>query len=397
MGVSGDVGARRVRESEYVGLRVAVIGGGIGGLTTAVALRAIGAHVDVYEQARELAEVGAGVGLHKNSQRVLRRLGLGEAVDRIAARVQGFRLSGPDGSDVFAETFGPDAPILSVHRADLVAVLAGALPAGVVHTGYRCREFVERDDCAAVVFDAGQVVEADVVVAADGIHSTLQHYVVEPTQPVFSGTVAYRGLIPETRLPDWPQSLMVWGGDGRHLLSFPVRRGQLINFVGFVPADERMRESWSAPGDPGELAAEFADWDPQARRLLGSVDTTFMWGLYDRDPLARWTAGRLALLGDAAHPMLPHMGQGANQAIEDAMALATLIRGTCGHDVTSALVDYEELRRDRTARIQQLSRMNGVAFDAGVTTRFTRPWVQGYDVEAHARAACDLRMRAQFD
>ena len=159
-----------------------------------------------------------------------------------------------------------------------------------------------------------------------------------------------------------------------------------MNFVGSVPADAQMRESWSAPGDPAVLAAEFADWNPEARRLLEQVDATFKWGLYDRNPLTRWTNGRLALLGDAAHSMLPHMGEGANQSIEDAMALATLLQGASTADVPNVLVQYQELRRDRTARIQELSRSNGIGFDAGSTVQLVRPWVQGYDVEADAVA-----------
>jgi salicylate hydroxylase len=283
---------------------------------------------------------------------------------------------------------------MGVHRADLVAVLAAALPAEVVHTGRRCTQFIQHDGSAAVTFDTGEVVQADVVIAADGIHSVLQQYVVERTEPVFSGTVAYRGLVSATRVPDWPQCLVVWGGKGKHLLAFPVRAGQQINFVGFVPADTQMRESWSAPGDPATLRAEFASWNPQASRLLHQVDATFKWGLYDRNPLTRWTNGRLALLGDAAHSMLPHMGQGANQAIEDAMALATLLQGVSAADVPNVLMQYQGLRRDRTARIQQLSRSNGVGFDAGTTVRLVRPWVQDYDVEADAVAVRRERIGA---
>jgi salicylate hydroxylase len=375
-----------------VRLRVVIIGGGIGGLSTAVALRSIGAHVAVFEQAHQLGEVGAGVGLQQNSQRVLRRLGLGAQISRIATRIPGFRLHSPDGAVLSSEIYGPDAAQLAVHRADLVGVLAAALPAGVVHTGHRCTQFSQDEGSAAASFDTGEVVEADAVIAADGIHSVLQRYVVEPTEPVYSGTVAYRGLIPATRLPDWPQSLVVWGGNGKHLLAFPVRAGQLINFVGFVPTDEQMHESWSAPGDPAALAAEFAQWSPQARRLVDQVDTTFKWGLYDRNPLIRWTIGRLTLLGDAAHAMLPHMGQGANQAIEDAMALATLLRGASAPDVPEALIHYQALRHERTARIQQLSRSNGLRFDDGLTVRLTRPWVQRYDVEADALAVSRERI-----
>ncbi len=376
-------------------LRVAIIGGGIGGLSTAVALRATGAHVQVFEQARQLSEVGAGLGLQPNGRRVLVRLGLGEEINRIGARLKGFRICRPDGSVVSAETYPEGVMQLGVHRADMAAVLAAALPQGVVHTGHRCVRFSQHNEFAVVSFDNGVSVKADVVIAADGIHSVLQRYVVDATVPVFSGTVAYRGLIPASRLQGWPEYLVSWGGGGKHLLVFPVRGGELLNYVGFVPADEHMRESWSAPGDPATLAAEFADWNPQARRLLAHVDTTFTWGLYDREPLTRWTQGRLCLLGDAAHAMLPHMGQGANQAIEDAMALATFLRRASAADVPEALTRYETLRRDRTAHVQRFSRMNGVRLDYGSVVRFMQPWVRDYDVEADALAMSrdDVRQR----
>jgi salicylate hydroxylase len=174
-------------------LRVAVVGGGIGGLSAAVALRMAGAQVRVFEQARQLSEVGAGLGLQQNSQRVLRRLGLGREIDRIGARLQGFRVCTPDGSVVSGETYPTDFVQLGVHRADLVAALAAALPPGVVHTGHRCTRVDQQDEFAVISFDNGVSVEADAVIAADGIHSVLQRNVVEPTDPVFSGTVAYRG------------------------------------------------------------------------------------------------------------------------------------------------------------------------------------------------------------
>ena len=147
-----------------------------------------------------------------------------------------------------------------------------------------------------------------------------------PRVPVFSGSVAYRGLVPHEQIPDWPTDRwLMWLGKGKHFLTFPVRAGKLINFVGFVPADQEMKESWSAPGDPDVLRAEFAGWDPRIETLLRQVQTTFRWALYDRDPLPSWTKGSLTLLGDAAHPMLPHLGQGANQSIEDGMTLAIIL------------------------------------------------------------------------
>jgi salicylate hydroxylase len=368
-------------------LRVAIVGGGIGGLATAVALRQVGAQVRVYEQAPELGDVGAGVALHRNSQRVLDRLGLLEDVGRRASWLSEFRFFTPDGTVVSRETFDPEYRQLGLHRADLVALLAAALPTGVVQTGHRCVHFSQHDGSAAVAFDNGVSTSADVVVAADGIRSGLQRYVVEPAAPVFSGVVAYRGLIPAARLLEWPQCLVTWGGSGKHFVAYPVRAGQLINYVGFLPVDDQMGESWSAPGDPAVLAAAFADWTLQVRRLLSQVETTVKWGLYDREPLSRWTNGRLTLLGDAAHPMLPHMGQGANQAIEDAMALAILLRDVAAADAPAALMRYQAQRRDHTARIQQNARVNGLRFDSAQPLSLNHSWVRDYDVEKEALAA----------
>lgn len=371
-------------------IHVVIVGGGIGGLSAALALRSVGATVAVYEQAAQFGEVGAGVGLFPNSMRVLRRLGVAGEVTRLAATINEWCMLAPGGSVVSHQVAGRDGAInsLGMYRPDLVTALAAGLPLGALHTGHRCVAFSQDDRSAVVTFDDGASVEADVVIAADGIHSTLQRYVVAPRPPVFSGVVAYRGVMPATRMRGWPwpHALVNWVGQGRHLLVFPVRAGEMLNYVGFVPADEKTRESWPAPGDPAALAAEFADWDPWLSRLLSQIDTTFRWGLYDRDPLPRWTNGRLALLGDAAHAMLPHMGQGANQAIEDGMALATLIRDTDTADVADVLVRYQALRHDHTARVQQGSRVNGLRMDAGQAICIGRPGVQDYDVEAEARA-----------
>lgn len=180
--------------------------------------------------------------------------------------------------------------VFGMHRADLVALLADRVPDSAIHTGHRCIGFEQDDEIACVSFANGASAEADVVVAADGIHSALQRYVVEPAAPISSGSVAYRGLVAHERLPFWPtDAWRMWMGEGKHFLVFPVRAGKLLNYVGFVPTDEQMRESWSAPGEPAELAREFAGWDPEVESLLAVVETTFRWGLYDREPLARWS------------------------------------------------------------------------------------------------------------
>jgi salicylate hydroxylase len=231
---------------------------------------------------------------------------------------------------------------------------------------------------------------ADVVIGTDGIHSVLQGFVVEPAEPVFSGVVAYRGLVPR---PDgYPADAMqMWMGESKHFLVFPVRAGQLLNYVGFVPSGTSVRESWSAPGEPAALAAHFAGWDLAIGEVIAAISgpggSGFQWGMYDRAPLPRWSSGRLTLLGDAAHPMLPHLGQGVNQAVEDAVALATLL-GACtsSADVPRALAAYEGLRRDRTARVQLGSRRNGAGYDSSGSQLTDRRWIYEYDAWAEAVA-----------
>ena len=268
-----------------------------------------------------------------------------------------------------------------MHRADLVDMLANALPAGTVHTGHRCTGFEQDGRIARVSFANGSSAEADLVIAADGIHSELRPAVHPSSEPVFSGSVAYRGLVPRERVPHWPTDRwQMWLGKGRHFLAFPVRGGRLINYVGFVPTDEEMKESWSAPGDPDVLRQAFAGWDPRIRQLLQEVEATFRWALYDREPLPTWTRQRLTLLGDAAHPMLPHLGQGANQAIEDGMALATILARSDRTTAPSALLAYERLRRERVAQVQRGARENGLRYDSA----YSDLGVRDAEITAHA-------------
>jgi salicylate hydroxylase len=372
-------------------LRVVVIGGGIGGLFAANALVARGFQVSVHEQAPNLGEIGAGVFLTPNSVRQIKRVNLGQAVEKFGARVG-------SGSQYLRDNGAPIAPVqvtdsagwnaaFGMHRADLVEILATALPKDVVHTGHRCTAYEQGDDVARVSFANGAVAEGDVVIAADGIHSALRHEVTPPSHPVFSGSVAYRGVIPHDRIPNWPtDSWLMWLGKGKHFLTFPVRAGQLINYVGFVPADDEMKESWSLPGDPDVLRREFAGWDPRIESLLGQVSATFRWALYDREPLPTWSRGRLTLLGDAAHPMLPHLGQGANQAIEDGMALATILAGASQKTVATALLAYEGLRRERVGSIQRGARENGLRYDSA------NPDLSVRDAQIAAHAAFRRRL-----
>jgi len=346
-----------------------IVGGGIGGLFAANALIAQGLRVSVYEQAPALGEVGAGVYVTPNAGRHLERVGLGPAVEKFGARV------GPD-SAYFRHDGAPVAKVqvtdnagwnacFGMHRADYVEFLAANLPQGVVRTGHRAVGYEEAGNVARVRFANGAVAEADVVVGADGIHSEMRPFVFPPSTPVFHGTISYRGLVPRERLPGWPMDRwQMWAGPSKHFLVFPVRHGTMVNYVGFVPAGEEMKESWSAPGDPEALRREFAGWDARVGEVLRQVERTFRWALYDREPLATWSKGRLTLLGDAAHPMLPHLGQGANQSIEDGMALATILAQTDANEVPAALQAYERLRRERVAEVQLGARKHGLRVDS---------------------------------
>jgi len=268
-----------------------------------------------------------------------------------------------------------------MHRADLVDILADALSTEVVHTGHRCTGFEQDGHVARVSFANGATAEADIVIAADGIHSELRRYVFPPSIPVAAGSVAYRGLVPHERVPDWPTDRwQMWLGRGKHFLAFPVRAGKLINYVGFVPTDEQMKESWSAPGDPNVLRREFAGWDARIHQLLDKVEITFRWALYDREPLPVWTKQRLSLLGDAAHPMLPHLGQGANTSIEAGMPLATILARVDRKPAPLALHAYERLRRERVAQVQRGARENGMRYDSA----YSDLGVRAAEITAHA-------------
>jgi salicylate hydroxylase len=350
-------------------LRAAIVGGGIGGLAAACSLASRGIDVTVFEQAAALGEVGAGVFIYPNSLRQLERIGLGDALAAVGAKVgcgsQYYRMDGSVVGPILTTDSSGWNGMYGMHRADLLNALAAALPASSICTGYRCVGLEQNADAAQLQFSNSEIAQADIVIAADGIQSVLQKYVVAPTPPEYSGVRAYRGLLPREKIPDWREEAhQVWMGDRKHFMVFPVRSGRLLNYVGFVPTKDQTIESWSAVGDRDEFAAFFDGWDPRVVGLLAKVETCFWWGLYDRRPLNSWTSGRLVLLGDAAHAMLPHLGQGANQAIEDGVALAVLLEGRGPAEVPDILPRYEKLRRARTDLIQAEARQNGLRFDS---------------------------------
>ena len=357
------------KSGERSRLRAAVVGGGIGGISAACSLLQRGVDVTVFEQARALGEIGAGVLLLPNGLRQLERIDLGEVLAAVGAKIgDGSRYYRADGTIVgpivTTDSMGWNG-VYGMHRADLLNALAATLPPETIRVGHRCVGMTQTAESARLQFAQGDSFEADIIIAADGIHSTLQKYVVQPEPPEYSGVRAYRGLISREKLSGWPEAAhMVWMGDGKHFIAYPVRSGRLLNYVGFVPTKDETIELWSAAGDVEELVASFNGWDSRIGRLLGAVESCYWWGLYDRSPLSSWTSGRLVLLGDAAHAMLPHLGQGANQAIEDGVALAVLLEGRDSDEVPDILPRYERFRRSRTDGIQAEARKTGLRYDS---------------------------------
>jgi salicylate hydroxylase len=351
-------------------LRIGIIGAGIGGLTAAVALRQAGFAVDVYEQAAELTEVGGGINLGPNAVRVLQRLGLGPALERDGVRpLVSHQRRWQDGRTLQHAVLNPrceelyGAPHLTIHRRDLLAAIASGFPAEHVHLAHRLAGFVDRGDSVEAWFDNGTCGTFDVVVGADGIHSTVRGRLFRDEAPLFAGCVAYRGLVPVAQIADLglAPGNQSWLGPGAHFVHYFVSGGRLLNFVGWTEHDSWNREDWTDRATIERALAAFAGWHPQIARIIGAAETCFIWALFDRDPLPRWSVGRATLLGDACHPMYPFMAQGAAQAIEDGAALAAcLVAG--GDDVAAALRRYEAVRLPRVTQLQAMSRANKTRF-----------------------------------
>src|SRR5438445_6068745 len=348
-------------------LSIAFIGAGLGGLTAAVALHRAGFDVHVYEQAPELTEVGGGINMGPNAARVLYRLGLGAALDREAVRPRStHQRRWQDGRTLQRAPLNPrceelyGAPHLTVHRADLLAIIASGFVAERVHLGHRLVGLDDKGDRVAARFENGAQTKADILVGADGIHSTVRAILFGEEAPKFAGCVAYRGLVPVERLADLELELgsQSWVGPGGHLVHYFVSRGELLNFVGWTEHDEWNREDWTDHATVERALAAFKGWHPQIRRIIGAADECFIWALFDRDPLPRWSVGRVTLLGDACHPMYPFMGQGAAQAIEDGAALAACLRAAGDADPAGTLRDYERIRLPRVMLLQAMSRAN---------------------------------------
>ncbi|MGP3961209.1 FAD-dependent monooxygenase [Nonomuraea sp. 3N208] len=344
--------------------RIAILGGGIGGLAAAAFLHRAGLPSTVYEQATELKEVGAGLVVAPNAARLLRQLGVLDAFARRAVRLEvGWEFRRwQNGTVLSAENLAASCERLygehtyTAHRADLLNAIKSTVPESALRLGKRCVELISPTGCPVLRFDDGEVVEADVVIGADGIHSIIRNAIAGPTRATYSGICAFRALVPADRAPAFARrpAQSLWIGPDHHLVHYPVSAGEFVNLVAFAPAGDDSVESWSATATVEEFLAEFAGWDPRLLDLIRAGGTPGRWSLLDRAPLHRWSSGPVTILGDAAHPMFPFFAQGAAQAMEDAAVLARCLADQVG-DPAGALQRYEALRIPRTSRIQELS------------------------------------------
>ncbi len=370
---------------------VAIVGGGIGGLTAALAMLRRGVDVTVYEQAPELRELGAGVQISSNGTRVLHALGLEEPVERLGVVVAGkeIRLWSTGQTwklfDLGAhsvERYG--APYMMFHRGDLHAVLLEAIrkeKPDAIRLNRKCVGVRESGDGAELAFEGGETVRAPIAVGADGVQSRVRAALFGADKPEFTGIVCWRVLVPRERVPKGIRMQVGtnWVGPGGHVVHYPVRGGALLNLVGLMERDDWRVESWTVQGSKDEFSHDFRNWHPDIHETIHAGDTPYKWALFARPPMPEWTRGRVTLLGDACHSMLPMMAQGAVMAIEDGMVLA---RAIAAHGATpAALAAYEGARRERANRCVAAALDNARRFHnpeladaAGAEAYVTREW-----------------------
>jgi salicylate hydroxylase len=371
--------------------RVAIIGAGVGGLTAALALIRQGIGVDVYEQAPELKELGAGVQISSNGTRVLHALGLGMEAERLGVVVAGKEIrlwsTGQtwklfDLGAVSVERYG--FPYMMFHRGDLHAMLLDAIRRerpDAIRLDRKCMGLTQNADSVTIAFERGEPATAPLVVGADGGQSRVRLAVFGADRPEFTGIVAWRVLVPRERVPKGIKLDVGtnWVGPGGHCVHYPVRGGALLNFVGLLERDDWRVESWTVQGNADEFCNDFRNWHPDIHATIRSGDTPYKWALFARPPMPSWTDGRVTLLGDACHSMLPMMAQGAVMALEDGLVLGRCVKK---YGVTpEALRRYEAVRRERANRCVQAAIENTKRFHnpelahaAGAEAYVTREW-----------------------
>jgi len=389
--------------------RIAIVGAGLGGLAAAIALRRQGFEVQVYEQAAELAEFGAGINISPNSVKFFHAVGLADKLHAVASEPVGLTWRDWDSGEIhnclpfgdFERRYG--AKYYVVHRSDLHRLLSEAVPQDSIHLGKRCARVESRNGLAGLSFTDGTSAEADVVVGCDGIRSAVRASLFGGEGPHYAGTMCWRALAPASALPKNYHDHYVnqWSGDGGFVISYYVRQGEFINFVCVRQQPGWTEQSWSVPSNVDELLAAFPHAGEKLRRMMGAATSCSKWGQFTGEHAAQWTKDRVTLLGDSAHAMLATFGQGANMAFEDAYVLAQWLRASAD-DPDAALARYEAVRKPRATRVQQLSRTEVLfkkqhtnwdrlrreaAFVTrhGSTTGGVYRWIFGYDPIAQWR------------
>jgi salicylate hydroxylase len=391
--------------------RIAVVGAGLGGLAAAITLRRQGFEVEVYEQAAELAEFGAGINISPNSVKFFQAVGLADKLHAVGSEPTGLcwrdwetaeiRYSLPFGD--FEKRYG--ARYYVVHRSDLHRLLSEAVPSSSFRLGKRCAGVELRDGSVGLSFADGSSAEADIVVGCDGIRSAVRASVFGGEGPRYVGTMCWRALAPSDAVPAGYHDRHVnqWSGEGGFVISYLIRQGKFINFVAVRQQPGWTEQSWSVPTTVAEMLAAFSSAGEKLRTMLGAATSCSKWGQFTGEHAEQWSKDRVTLLGDSAHAMLATFGQGANMAFEDAYVLAQWL-GQSADDPRAALAGYESVRKPRATRVQQLSRTE-VHFKKvhsgwdrlrreftfvtkhGATTGTIYRWIYGYDPVAQWRGA----------
>ena len=353
-------------------MKILISGGGIGGLTAALCFLHHGHQVQVLERAARLRSLGAGIQLPPNAMKVFAALGLAKTLDALAHRPTAIEARiGQSGRPLLhiplreAATARWGAPYLHIHRADYIAVLAKALRAqspNAVRLGAAITRYKQLPGRVEVQLANNKIMSGDVLIGADGIHSRIAQQIQDAEEPIFTGNVAWRALVPMAKLGDDapPPSACVWLGAGRHCVTYRLRRGTLANFVGVVERDDWQIDKWRTGGTPAQALADFENWHPTITRILREAKTLHRWALFDRPPLEKWVDDRVALLGDAAHPMLPFMAQGAAMAVEDAWVVAQKL--SANMPIKTALQAYQTTRFGRACTAQAGARRTAKIF-----------------------------------
>lgn len=370
------------------GLDIAIAGGGVGGLTAALALARAGHRITVYEQAKGWTRVGADINLTPNVVKALDGLGgqIGAAIRQEGAQPT-FRISRDWDTGLETSRLGMGnvaqaqygAPQVTIHRADLLSALAAEIPKEQVQLGKRIRSLSQDGQNVSLVFEDRSQAFHQVLIGADGIHSRVRAALFGEEQPRFTGVVSFRAVVPTERVKGVPEieAFTKWWGPNpqTQIVTFPLNQGRETFVFATTGQDTWTEESWTSEGDVAELRTVYRDFHPDARKLLDACDSVLKSALYEREPLAQWSVGCVTLLGDACHPMLPFMAQGAGMAIEDAVVLGRAMANVqTTAQASQALLAYEAARRERTARIQIGSRGNQWMKGPG-----NADWVYGYD------------------